>query len=358
MVFWTVETNTHTTTAAADQTESWDSGDISSPQTFSHTFTHAGTFNYYCMIHGHNPSGNLVTGMSGNVVVNGITPSGLSTLTLANTTVHSDQNTTATLTLTDPAPDGGANITFSSNTSKVVVTSPVVIPAGNTSANTTVVVLSTTTPFSANLTASYNGTTKTTTLSVIPLTGLTSLSILPDTVVGGATATGNVTLGSASASKTVVDLHSSDPSATVPATLTIAKGSTTANFTIKTKSVTSETMPLITASSAGVTKDAMLMVEPIEIQSVAVNPATVIGGNTSNGTVTLLMPPPAAISVSLSSSNTTAKVPRTVNVAKGNFVGTFKVTTTKPKSVVDAQIDASYKGSSANTTLTIDPPGK
>ncbi len=59
----------HSTTAAAGQAESWDSGVHTQPFSFDHTFTQAGTFNYYCSVHGFDAGGGNVAGMSGHVVV-------------------------------------------------------------------------------------------------------------------------------------------------------------------------------------------------------------------------------------------------------------------------------------------------
>ena len=59
----------HSATAAAGQAENWDSGLQNAGFTFTHTFTQAGTFNYYCTNHGIDLGGGNVTGMSGHVTV-------------------------------------------------------------------------------------------------------------------------------------------------------------------------------------------------------------------------------------------------------------------------------------------------
>ena len=50
------------TSSASSVTEVWDSG-LMSTGSFSHTFTHSGTFNYFCTLHG-------AAAMSANVIVN------------------------------------------------------------------------------------------------------------------------------------------------------------------------------------------------------------------------------------------------------------------------------------------------
>jgi plastocyanin len=68
-VHWIWDSGFHSTTSAAGQLESWDSGRQFSPASFDHIFTHAGTFNYYCLVHGSDLGGGNVSGMSGHVTV-------------------------------------------------------------------------------------------------------------------------------------------------------------------------------------------------------------------------------------------------------------------------------------------------
>jgi plastocyanin len=66
---WAPALMLHSTTSAAGQAESWDSGLHLMPFTFEHTFTNLGTFNYYCTLHGGDLGGGQVFGMSGSVTV-------------------------------------------------------------------------------------------------------------------------------------------------------------------------------------------------------------------------------------------------------------------------------------------------
>jgi plastocyanin len=66
---WIWDAPLHSTTSAAGQAESWDSGVQSAPFTFEHTFTQAGTFSYYCTPHGVDLGGGNVGGMSGFITV-------------------------------------------------------------------------------------------------------------------------------------------------------------------------------------------------------------------------------------------------------------------------------------------------
>ena len=84
---------------------------------------------------------------------------------------------------------------------------------------------------------------------------LKSLTISPTSVRGGSTATGTVTLSrSAPAGGAVVQLHSSSDRASVPSSITIPAGATSARFTIQTHPVYSHTDVTITATYNGVSR--------------------------------------------------------------------------------------------------------
>jgi hypothetical protein len=93
---------------------------------------------------------------------------------------------------------------------------------------------------------------------------LTDLGLLPATVNGGTTTFGQVTVSSATATAPiVVSLSSSNPAvAAVPATATIAMGTTSKVFTITNAAVQSTQQATISAQYGGVNKTAVLTVEP------------------------------------------------------------------------------------------------
>src|SRR3989449_124083 len=91
----------------------------------------------------------------------------LSSLTLNPANVFGGQSSTGTVTLTGPAPAGSAQVFLSSNNGAARVPSSVIVPAGASSVtftvNTSFVLIST----SATISASYNGTTRAATLGVL-----------------------------------------------------------------------------------------------------------------------------------------------------------------------------------------------
>jgi len=92
---------------------------------------------------------------------------------------------------------------------------------------------------------------------------LSSIGLNPASVTGGSSSTGTVTLsGPAPNYGSTVNLSSSAPAATVPASVTVAAGGSSANFTVNTSAVSASTPVTITASYAGATKTASLTVNP------------------------------------------------------------------------------------------------
>src|SRR3989442_5628440 len=183
---------------------------------------------------------------------------------------------------------------------------------------------------SATISASYNGVTRTATLTVNPQPVLLfSLGVNPTTVTGGSNSTGTATLdGQAPAGGAQVTLSSNNPAATVPGSVTVPAGATSAPFTITTSAVAASTSATITASYNGVTRTSTLSVTPPVVSSLGVNPTTVTGGSNSTGTVTLNGPAPAGgAPVTLSSNNPAATVPGTVTVPAAATSPTFTLIT-------------------------------
>lgn len=94
------------------------------------------------------------------------------------------------------------------------------------------------------------------------------------------------------------------------------------------------------------------------LYSLALSPASVQGGKSTSGSVTLSGPAPSGgAAVNLSSSNTaTVTVPGTVIVAAGANSATFTITTAAVTSSTAVTISASFRGATSSTTLTVTPP--
>jgi hypothetical protein len=93
---------------------------------------------------------------------------------------------------------------------------------------------------------------------------LSALALSPASVVGGNSSQGTVTLTAAAPSggATVTLASNNTTAATVPASVTVAAGATSANFTVTTQAVTASTAVTLTASYGGVSRTATLTVSP------------------------------------------------------------------------------------------------
>ena len=195
-------------------------------------------------------------------------PPVLGSIDINPATVVSGDLSSGTVVLSSGAPDGGAVIALtSSNPAVASVPASATAPVNSFTASFTIATATLSATTVVTITASYNGTTRSGTLTVNPpgssSSTLTNLAVSPATVAGGAGAQGAVVLAAAATTATSVALSSSTPGvAAVPASVTVPAGSQSAVFAISTSSVTSSTPVTIAATLNGVTKNASLTVTP------------------------------------------------------------------------------------------------
>jgi len=286
----------------------------------------------------------------------------LAGLTVSPSSVIGGNSSTGNLKLTGAAPAGGLTVSLSSSNKAASVPVTVSIPGGSSTAGFSISTIGVSAPTTATISASLTGsTTQTATLAIQP-PALTGLSLSLGTVVGGsqATVTGTVTLsGFAATGGAKITLASSNKTiATVPATVTVASGSSTATFAVTHLLVKASGTTTISATFNGVTQSAVLTVNPFQVISLTLSPTTVDSGGSSTGTVTLNAAPGAksgAIAVKLTTSSKSATVPASVTVAIGSTAGSFKVTAGTVTATTSAAITGTYLTSSQQATLTIQP---
>lgn len=204
-----------------------------------------------------------------NLLVNPPPPATtLSSVSLSPTSVAAGNTSTGTVTLSAPAPAGGAVVTLSSgNTALATVPASVTVAAGATSANFTVSTSSVLPPtyvsISVAILAANGGVTRYVYLQVtLPSATLSSLSLDPTSVTGGTYSTGTVTLSAAApAGGATVTLSSSNTAvATVPPSVAVAAGATSASFMVSTSSSCTSLAATISGTYGGVARSAGLTV--------------------------------------------------------------------------------------------------
>jgi len=266
--------------------------------------------------------------------------------------------------LQQPAQQGGmvVNVSISDPTIASIDKTTVTIPTGQTVSDDFTI---STNKLSQNMvltvTASKTGYTSRTANLNIRLLDF-AITTNKDSVTGGSeNITGTITLSEpAPLNGAVIALQSSHPNAaTVPDNISIPEGQTTGTFTITTKPVQNDVNVTITATLATV-PNATVRTKVITVTGLSValqvNPSTVRGGSTSQGTVTLTQPAgPGGVVLTLSSANpAVAQVPATVTVPQGQTQATFNITTTPVANDVPVPITATLpSGSSGSATLTV-----
>ncbi len=198
-----------------------------------------------------------------------------------------------------------------------------------------------------------------------PPATLSTMSTNPSTVVGGSGSTGTVVLSvGAPDGGAVVALSSSAPGiASVPTAVTVPANGFAGTFSIGTAAITASTSIVITATYNGSVRTTALTVTPtsappsVSLQGIGISPASVVGGTSAGGVVTLSGAAPAGgMSVGLSSSNTAiGAVPGTVIVPAGATTASFAVTTSSVAFASSVTVTATAGGVSRTASLTVSP---
>ncbi len=210
-------------------------------------------------------------------------PAALGGLTIAPVSVNAGVNAVGTVTLTGPAPAGGALVNLAGvaidaagavlpGVNVATVPASVTVPVGQTTAtfnitNTHLVGSPTAIIASALLrvTASFAGVTATANLTITRQVVITGVNFGKTAVIGGTEAViGTVTLnGPAGPNGEVVTLAGSHPG--VPNTVTIPAGQTSATFEVRPAVLAANSQPvsvLVTAIHGGTTTPATFVVLP------------------------------------------------------------------------------------------------
>jgi hypothetical protein len=158
---------------------------------------------------------------------------------------------TGLVTLTVAAPPAGVSVALRSSSPAAVVPAAVTVPAGSTSQPFDIVTANVPPTTTATITATYAGVSQSATLTVVALPAIASFSCTPTTAVGGTTIHCAGTLANpAPPAGWPLALSSSDPSANVPASLSVAAAGLTFQFDVTTVAVTTTTAVTIRIADA------------------------------------------------------------------------------------------------------------
>lgn len=194
-------------------------------------------------------------------------PASLSTLDINPSSVEGGTSAAGTVVMSNGATNGAVVSLSSSNPSVASVPATTTVAPNGFTGTFTVTTSAVAASTPVTITASYNGDTRTAPLTVTPAgAGVTlqSVTVSPSSVTGGNPTSAFVSLsGGAPPGGAAVALSSSNPSVvSIPASVTVAEGTTARGFTVTTTSVTTTTSATITATYNGTSVTATATVTP------------------------------------------------------------------------------------------------
>lgn len=278
----------------------------------------------------------------------------IKTVTLSPSSVTGGTKSTATVTLTGPAPSGGLAVYQSSTSSLALVPASVTIPAGSPSVSFDITTKATLNNLSVTIKSARGTNSATATLTLLaPI--VTGLSLNPTTVVGGTSSTATVTLsGPAPTGGIAVFQSANSSSVMVPASVTVPAGSSSTTFTVATSATATDKTVTIKSARGPAFGSATLTLRAPLVSSISVNPSTVTGGAATTAKVTLTGPAPVGgVTVYLSSTSSSAPVPASVTVPQGASQVSFTINTLPTTIDKSVTLKAARGSSSATTTLTV-----
>ncbi len=200
-------------------------------------------------------------------------------------------------------------------------------------------------------------------VSIPPAYG--SVTATPSTIASGASTEIRISLTAgavAPAGGFSFSVSSSNTTALpVPSTVVMPAGASNVAFTATARNVTSTQTVSIRINNARLgRRDVSVTVTrgtpapaPVTLSSLTLSPASVVGGNTTQGIVTLSAAALSATVVTLASSNAAARVPASVTVAAGATTAAFAISTSAVNATTSATISGTFGGVMRSATLTI-----
>jgi hypothetical protein len=184
-----------------------------------------------------------------------------------------------------------------------------------------------------------------------------SLVVDPSTVVGGQTSTGTVHLTEAAPTGgATVTLTSGSGAITVPASVIVRQGETSASFTVNTNEVGQVSPRKIFANYNGEAEAVLTLLPVSRLKTLTLNPSMVVGGNNVDGIVELTFDAPSGGAVvQLTSGSAAIIVPPSITVAEGQVTASAVIATMPVQTTAVREVYASFMGVTRAASLTLNP---
>lgn len=234
-----------------------------------------------------------------------------------------------TVQINGGAPDGGLDVNLWSNNSAAIVPPTITINGGEDSGSIVVATTPVVVTQDAFLFAQIGSSSVQSTRLIVATPVASSVSVNPNAVSGGNSSTGTVSIsGPAPTGGALVYLSTGNSAASVPPTVVVPEGQTSATFNIQTISVHTHAIVPIRASR-WTTVATPLTVLPASVSSFTITPSSVKGGKNATGRIVLDSPAPQGFQVQVTSSSTLVTVPVSVTFTAGSTQATFTIKTKK-----------------------------
>ena len=191
-----------------------------------------------------------------------VLPPSLQSLTISPGTINGGAQPQAIAMLNGTAPATGAAINFSSSSPAALVPAVETIAAGSASVSFPIPTTNVLTNTLVTVTATYNGQSAQAQFTLTPQAQPASLSLSPTSVTGTTGSFGTVTIAAAQTTDQTFSVSSNNPAVTVPNSVLIPAGSLAGGFNIITQIVSVQTQATISVSGGGVTRTAILTLNP------------------------------------------------------------------------------------------------
>lgn len=266
-------------------------------------------------------------------------------------------NATGTVTMVAAA-NGATTISLSSsNTSVATVPASANVANGATMGTFTVTTFAVASPQAVVITATQGPNVKTASLTVTGGTApdLSSVTTSQTTIGGGRTVTGTVTLtGPAIGAGSTVSLSENGSELTVPGSVTVQAGQSSATFSVFTAQVSANVTRTITATLGAIQKTKNVLIVPYTLTNFTLSPSGVVSGNNATGTVTLnTLAPSAGKVVTLTDNSAALITPASVTVPNNSATGTFSIGTTVTSVQITRTVTATLNGVSLTRNLIV-----
>lgn len=236
-----------------------------------------------------------------------VLPPSIKSLSISPTIFNGGISVQAIAMLNGVAPANGASISFSSSSPAVEAPAAETVAAGSPSVVFQIPTTSVTANTPATVTATYNGQSVATQITLTPQGQPSAIALSPSSVTGTAGTLGVVQVASAANTDQIFSLSSNNPAATLPSTVLIPAGFVSASFNINTSQVSTQTLVTISVSGGGVTHSATLTLNPPAPAPSTVNLSVTAGGRQGES----ISSTPAGINAVVGSTSTAAFAPGT-----------------------------------------------